>query len=68
MTPSDDTSSPTGRRYALICPCRDEAEHAQATNAARLATLDAGGDPDLAVVTPEAGVRPGLRSEDDLAP
>lgn len=51
------------QRLALL-----SAEHAQATNAARLATLDAGGDPDLAVVTPEAGARPGLRSGDDLAP
>jgi len=37
------------QRLALL-----SAEHAQATNAARLATLDAGGDPDLALASPEA--------------
>ncbi len=32
--PDDRTqqgNAPKGRRYALICPCKDEAEHAQAT-------------------------------------
>ena len=33
MPESSENASPpkTGRRYALICPCKDEAEHAQAT-------------------------------------
>ncbi|MGP1271833.1 MAG: glycosyltransferase [Phycisphaerales bacterium] len=31
MHTPDDHTSPKGRRYALICPCRDEAEHVQAT-------------------------------------
>lgn len=29
--PTDPSNSAHGRRYALICPCRDEADHAQAT-------------------------------------
>ena len=33
MPESSENQSPpkTGRRYALICPCKDEADHAQAT-------------------------------------